>query len=363
MNDRSEFLYVGSYTTDLPHVSGRGPGISLYRRDGTGRPMELVEEYEAVDVSFLVVAPSNRYIYGVEERLQFNGSHTGSIVAYEVEPGTGRLTFLSRVPSEGAGPCHLTVSPNGAFVYAANYYGANIAVLPVQKGGGLGEAIQVIAHSGSSTHPARQQQPHPHYVLLDPQHRYVYVPDLGTDSIVVYEIHADSGRLQGVSETRVSPGAGPRHLKLHPDGTHLLGVNELDSSACVYERVPATGALRQHHQVSMLPADYGGDSTAAEIALHPGGRLAYVSNRGLDALTAIEFDADTKTLNVLGHYPTRGRTPRHFCLDPSGGGLVVANQDSDTLVTFRIDSRSGALQQLGNPIVSLSPACVTWLPA
>jgi 6-phosphogluconolactonase len=41
--------------------------------------------------------------------------------------------------------------------------------------------------------------------------------------------------------------------------------------------------------------------------------------------------------------PSGGRTPRNFALDPSGEWLLAANQDSDTIVAMRRDSRTGGL--------------------
>src|SRR5665811_253913 len=44
----------------------------------------------------------------------------------------------------------------------------------------------------------------------------------------------------------------------------------------------------------------------------------------------------------------RGVLPRNFALDPEGTFLLAANQDSDTIVTFRIDQKRGALEPTGN---------------
>jgi len=63
-------------------------------------------------------------------------------------------------------------------------------------------------------------------------------------------------------------------------------------------------------------------------------------------------------LRSLGHVATAGRTPRNFGIDATGRFLLVANQDTDTLVTFRIDQTTGALTATDQITVVPSPVCV-----
>ena len=44
-----------------------------------------------------------------------------------------------------------------------------------------------------------------------------------------------------------------------------------------------------------------------------------------------------------GHVSTGGSCRRHFAIDPSGGWLLVAHQDSDDVVAFPTDRESGEL--------------------
>jgi len=47
-------------------------------------------------------------------------------------------------------------------------------------------------------------------------------------------------------------------------------------------------------------------------------------------------------LSPVGWEPTQGKTPRFFAIEPSGTFLYAANQNSDTIVTFRIDQAAGS---------------------
>jgi 6-phosphogluconolactonase len=56
--------------------------------------------------------------------------------------------------------------------------------------------------------------------------------------------------------------------------------------------------------------------------------------------------------------PTQGRTPRNFNLDPTGAFLYAANENGDTVVTFRVDAASGSLTPTGNVTPTPAPVCV-----
>jgi 6-phosphogluconolactonase len=63
-------------------------------------------------------------------------------------------------------------------------------------------------------------------------------------------------------------------------------------------------------------------------------------------------------LTPVGHQPTLGKTPRNFAIDPTGQYLLAANQNSDTLVVFKIDRATGKLTPVGAPTSVPRPVCV-----
>ena len=56
-------------------------------------------------------------------------------------------------------------------------------------------------------------------------------------------------------------------------------------------------------------------------------------------------------------------TPRNFAIDPTGAYLFAANQDSDNVVVFRIDAKTGKLDPTGDILDAFAPVCVTFVPA
>jgi 6-phosphogluconolactonase len=58
---------------------------------------------------------------------------------------------------------------------------------------------------------------------------------------------------------------------------------------------------------------------------------------------------------------TGGKTPRHFTLDPSGKYLLAANQESNNIVTFTVDRRTGKLTKASEVSNISAPVCLTFV--
>ena len=347
-------VYVGTYTT------GESVGIYLYR-------LNLVEGSLRRDgvtggvnnPSYLTLDRARRMLYAVEETEEFEGEKSGAVSSFALDGREGWPRFVNRQASKGGAPCYIIADAAGRFVLVANYVGGNVSVLPVSKRG-LGKATDVEQDSGSGPNRARQEGPHAHCVVLDPSNRHAYACDLGTDKVMIYNFDARRGALTPGAQPFVNlkPGAGPRHLTFDRAGRRVYVLNELDSTVTAFARTQATGALRELKTYPMLPADFKGENTGADIHLTPDGRFLYCSNRGHDSIALFRVNARTGQLTHAGHTPTGGKTPRNFAVDPSGRFLLVANQKSDSIVTFRIDQKTGELTPTGHTTQVPSPVCL-----
>jgi 6-phosphogluconolactonase len=68
-------------------------------------------------------------------------------------------------------------------------------------------------------------------------------------------------------------------------------------------------------------------------------------------------------LSLLALVPTGGKEPRHFAIAPGGKFLLAQNQNSDTIVEFRIDQATGKLTPTGETLSVPSPVCLTFVAA
>lgn len=358
-------VYVGTYTAPIRFgtgkvVEGKGEGIYLFRLDLTTGALQPVGKTVGVaNPSYLAFDATQRFLYAVNELKSYQGRPTGTVSAFAVDPATGTLDFLNRQPTHGTDPCHVVVDAKGRHVLVANFMSGSVCVLPVREDGSLEEASDFVQHLGSGIDPVRQNGPHAHAVTLDKAGRYAFVPDLGIDKLMIYRFDAKRGMLEpnGAPWIKMRPGAGPRHLALHPGGRFAYLINELNSTIAALSCDRRTGAFRELQIVPTLPAGSGA-STCADVQVSRSGLFVYASNRGHDSIAIYRVDRRTGHLTCLGHEPTRGRTPRSFAIDPTGRFLLAANQDSDAIVTFRIDARSGKLQPTGHVAPVPTPVCV-----
>lgn len=338
------FVYVGSYQNAI-HVFTLDLATGALVPQGT--PVGV-----SPSPSFLAFAPDRRHLYAVNEADDVDGTGAGAVSAFSVDRATGSLGFLNRVSSGGAGPAHVLTDPSGRFVLVANYNGGNFSVLPVGTGGELGEAVAGQEHGGGAQ---------AHQVVLDPSNRFLFVANKGRSDISQYRFDAATGGVTPNSppELDLAAGAGTRHLAFHPSLPYAYAINELDDSVVALALDAEAGTLTELQTLSSLPVGANGSqSTGAEIQVAPSGRFVYASNRGGDDTIVIySVAAADGRLSLVGHQPTGGDTPRSFHIERSGRALLVANQGSDELVSFRVDVETGLLTELTRANVP-SPAFV-----
>jgi 6-phosphogluconolactonase len=353
---RERTLYVGTYT------AGKSEGIYVYRMDQTTGELKRFNSIKSVNPSFLAIDGSRRYLYAVNEVGEFAGKPSGAVSAFAIDSTTRNLTFLNQQASLGADPCHLIVDRKRKFLLVANYTGGNLSVLPIQGDGSLGPATDLVQHKGSSI-KEQQKGPHAHCIILDGSDRHALAADLGVDKVMIYRFDATTGKLKPSKQPWASlkPGAGPRHLTLHPRGKYAYVINELDSTMSAFSYDGVNGTLQSLETVSTLPTDFSGRSYCADLHVSPSGKFLYGSNRGHDSIVVFAIDESTGRLKYLEHASTQGKWPRNFTIDPTGRFLLVANQQSDSVVTFRIDPETGRLKATGHIAEIPTPVCLKFV--
>ena len=93
-------------------------------------------------------------------------------------------------------------------------------------------------------------------------------------------------------------------------------------SVLAYDAAKSVFTLLQ--TVDSCPADYHGQRWAAEVIVHPNGKLLYVSNRAHDSLAVLRIDPVNGKLSSVGFQTNNLKSPRHFMLDPTCQYLLAA---------------------------------------
>ena len=339
---------IGTYT------DGDGNGIYTcpVATDGLPETDRVHSNPVPDDPSFVARHPTGDCWYAVHE------TDPGAASAIQVD-ADGNIEQQNRVKTGAEGPCFCRVHPSGDHLLVAHYTGSAVSVLPIGSDGTLANPTAVEEHEGSSI-TSRQTAPHPHSIVPGPNGKFVYVPDLGTDEIVVYEIDERGGTLQRKTTVDVRPGAGPRHLTFHPTEPLVFVSNELDSTVAVFEWVEQTGVFEHVDRVSTCPSDGEVENYPGEVLVHPDGKRLYASNRGHDSIVVFEIDPEGGSLEPRAWVDTEGEWPRHFSLDPAGETLFVGNRRSGSVTVFRVSSESGRPHRTEASIPVPNPTCVAF---
>ena len=360
--DSVKIMYVGTYTEKQDFVDGKATGIYVYELNtNTGRLTYISSSPHTVNPSYLVADNENQILYAVNETGS-NENPGGSISAFKLLAGGRQMDFINTASSQGNSPCYVSLDKTKKWVMCANYGSGTVAVLPVKDSGSLGEATMVHQHTGKGPAP-QQDAAHAHFILQNPSNSLIYSCDLGADTIYIYKLDTTSGKLLLTGHNYATvKGAGPRHLAFHPSMNLAYEVNELNGTIGVLKVDSVTGALSRIQVISTLEPGMKTEASCADIHLTPSGKFLYASNRGkVNNLAIYQVDQQTGTLTLIGHQPVKGKTPRNFIIDPTGKFLLVANQDTGNVVTFRIDQETGKLVDTGIESNIPSPVCLKFL--
>ncbi len=355
-------LYIGTYTEKEAHDGGKATGVYIYGMDkATGRLSYIGTSPAVTNPSYLDVHPSGKWMYTVNETGKPDGS-PGAISAFRLTDNGKVLEYMNTVSSEGDYPCFIQVDQTGKYAMTANYGSGTVALLPISADGSLGSAVSVDHHSGMG-HSARQEAAHAHMITNSKDNRFAYSCDLGTDIIYIYRLDTGQGKLVPTGNNyHTEPGAGPRHLTFHPLKNLAYVINELNGTIECMQVDTVNGTLTRFQVVSTVTDGKGKEASCADIHVSPAGNFLYASNRGMYNNIAIySVDARTGELALIGHQEVKGRTPRNFIIEPAGNYLLVANQDSDNVVTFGIDPETGKLIDIGVEVNIPAPVCLKFL--
>ena len=339
-DNEKELVFIGTYTDN------GSEGIYSFQFDPEdGEVTQPVLAAKSDNPSFVVIDNEGKFLYAVNEIDNYDENSSGAISVYELVKGSGKLNLIQQVSSLGAHPAHLSIDKTGRYLLVSNYTGGNFAVFPISNDGKLGEHTALISNVGSSINKDRQGSPHPHFIRVTEDNKYILVADLGIDKVMIFQFDDKTGSLKTTEPAfiELEPGSGPRHFVFDPSGKFLYVLNELTSSIAVFDFDPTTASSQSKQTISTLPENFEGANTAAEILVDSRGKFLYASNRGDDSIVQFSIDPVSGMLTPIKWVSSGGKAPRHFEIDPTGKWLFSANQNSDNIILFKIDQENGQL--------------------
>lgn len=342
------FAYVGCRTTKRRNA--RGTGIQVFKVSDDFKDWSKASCFEPLE------NPSYLLLNKRQDRLYCIHGDRSEISAFAIDPFCGSLRFINQVSTGGANPVHLAFDSSEQYIMVSNHISSSVALIATdpETGGlkGRSDLFEILDKPG----PHRIEQPFskPHANPLHTNGRF-YVPDKGTDLILSFAIEAGKFVAKDLYKTSLREGSGPRHMVFHPHLNMAYCVNELDSTMTTLA-IKANGELTVVQTLPTVHAQFTDFNRAAGITINSTGTKLFTSNRGEDSVSV--FNVDTQGLPRYSYsLTTAGKTPRFIDVDTALGYLHVANEDSDTLTSFKINENNAeCIHTLSTP----SPVCVVF---
>ena len=297
--------------------------------------------------NFITATADKRNFYASISRLP-GKKNVGGVAHLQLDTDK-KMTVCKVLPTPGNTPCHLTISPDGKYLYCANYGGGSITEIKLQNNHLYGEP-RIIKHSGKSVHK-RQKSPHPHFAAFDKLARQLYICDLGTDEIWIYNYTPARGiELPCAAKLALPPGSGPRHLAFAPDALTLYTADELNSTAASFVRKDAQSPWQPVEVHSTLPENVpAAKNYPGAIKMSSDGRFFFVTNRGNDSIAVFAIQGSGK-FKLQQTVPANGSYPSDILLQNNDRKMRVVNLKSSHISSFIFDHTNGTLTAEKNAI-------------
>jgi len=345
-----ENIAIGTYTRMEGHVSGDADGIYLGQLNTQTGQLTISDTIGGiVNPSYLQV--KNQKIYAVSEVANGTGNPIGKLHIIDLASKEHQVISVN-----GDAPCHVNITNQGDYAVTSNYL-SKVSLVALNNDPKLSEALLI---EGDTQGPPRQEAPHPHMSVIAPDDETVLVADLGLDAIIHFQLK--EGSLIELARTQTLPKAGPRHMVVDRQNSIVYVITELNHSIESFLFKDAQSPMNRIRSVSTLKeGGHNPNVNCSAIHMHPSSNYIYAANRGLNDEPEQSISAfrvlEPGVLSLIDTYPTKGLIPRDFTISPDGQFLLVANQETDNIFTYKVE-QDGRLTSTDYITEVRSPVCL-----
>ena len=245
-NKKSALLvanYTGGNITVLPLRPDGTLGVVMdwQQHEGSGPK----EQQKSPHAHCIILDRSERHALAADLGID-------KVMIYRFDRATGELTPAQQRFAElqsGAGPRHLTLHPNGKFLYVINELDSTMTAFRYNEGNGTLTHIDTVSTLPSDFSGVSYCAD----VHVSPSGRFLYGSNRGHNSIVVFEIDPLSGKLKLIQHVSTQ-GNWPRNFTLDPSGRFLLVANQRSDNVVTFLIDARTGRLSPADYIEEIPS-------------------------------------------------------------------------------------------------------------
>ena len=246
MDRRAKTLLVANYTggslTALPLRSDGTLGMATEVKQHEGSSIK--EQQKGPHAHCIILDTAERYALAADLGID-------KVMIYRFDPMTAKLTPGKQPSAElqqGAGPRHLTLHPNGKYLYVINELDSTMTAFQYNGTNGTLTHIETVSTLPSDFSGVSYCAD----VHVSPSGKFLYGSNRGHNSIVVFEIDHRSGKLKALEHVSTE-GNWPRNFVIDPSGQFLLVANQRSDSVVTFAINPRTGRLKPTGNVAEIP--------------------------------------------------------------------------------------------------------------
>lgn len=347
-------LYAAGYDDD---------SVAVFARNNSTGQLTFVEALKdgvsGVDglsrAHAVTVSPDGAHLYAVGY-----GDH--AVAVFSRNAATGQLTFVE-VHKDGAGGVDglygaqaVAVSPDGAHVYAAGYLEDAVAVFARNSITGALSFCQVLKDNTGGVDGLDGVRA----LTLTTDGAHLYATGRSDSAVAVFSRNAGSGRLTFVELQRDGAGGvdglyGARGVAVSADGSYLYAMGHYEDALAVFSRSATTGRLTFVEMQEDGTGGVDGLNGACDVVVSPDGNHLYAA--GYYDNAAAVFARSTATGRLTFEEMHRDGTGgvdglsaiSSLAISPDGYHLYAASGYDSALAVFSVDSDNDGLDNVDDP--------------
>lgn len=240
--DKTGTFLLGAY-----YLAGM---VTVHRIDADGAVQSrVIDQHKTVPKAhYIDTDASNRYVF-VPHVDQSN-----AIFQFHFDESTGKLTPNAIPKVDGGrgpqGPRHLVFHPNRSIVYADNEQGSSVTVYDFDSTKGTSTPIQTLSTLPPSGFDGENSTAQ---IRIHPTGKAVYASNRGHNSIAMFAVDPESGRIRSLGQQPTE--SVPRPFNLDPNGNYLFAAGQESGRMASY-RIDAHGELEplDVYEIGQSPA-------------------------------------------------------------------------------------------------------------
>lgn len=233
----------GRYLIVANHEHG---SVAVLPIDAAGRlqPSSHVEQHEGSGPGLSQQGPHAHFVTfdPPQQRILVADKGIDKVMIYRLDAEAGKLVPAdppSAPLHSGAAPRHIAFHPNGRFVYVNGEADMTVTAFTYDAGRGV---LAELHYLSTLPEGATGERFSTAQILVHPNGRFAYVSNRGHDTIAIFAIDQETGRLTPAGHASTL-GQTPRNFAFDPGGTFLYAANQNSDTIVHFHVNGDTGQL------------------------------------------------------------------------------------------------------------------------